>query len=349
MLRPSTASLLPCLSAALYLFLAPSLPAHEAAQQMAETANAFLTSLPEAPKAKAQFPFTDEERINWHFIPRERKGLSIKEMSQEQRLLAHALLNTGLSYRGYIKAVTIMSLEEILYAIEGAGDESKREAARLKRDPERYFFSIFGVPGMTGIWGWRVEGHHLSLNFTIKDGQLMRATPSFFGSNPGEVRIGARNGLRVLGQEEDLGRKLVQSFSDAQFKKALVNETAPKEMLTEAKKAVTPLTPNGISDEELSVDQKKALHLIIREFLFRIRPDIAEESWQEILSSGPVHFAWAGGRESKQPHYYSVQGKTFLLEYDNTQNDANHVHTVWRDFDSDFGIDLLGEHLKVKH
>ncbi|MEY4483225.1 MAG: hypothetical protein RL693_677 [Verrucomicrobiota bacterium] len=349
MFRSTSIALLPCLTAACCLFLSHALPAHEAAQQMVDTANAFLTSLPDESKAKAQFALTDEERLNWHFIPRERKGLPIKEMSQDQRLLAHALLNTGLSYRGYIKASTIMSLEEVLYTIEGAGDEPKREAARLKRDPERYFFSIFGEPSMTGTWGWRVEGHHLSLNFTIKDGQLMRATPSFFGSNPGEVRVGNRSGLRVLGQEEDLGRKLVKSLDEAQLKKALINETAPKEMLTEAKRTVTPLTPDGISDADLNSEQKTMLQQIIREFLFRIRPDIAEESWQEILSSGPVHFAWAGGREPKQPHYYSVQGKTFLLEYDNTQNDANHVHTVWRDFDSDFGADLLGEHVKASH
>ncbi|CAN5665912.1 DUF3500 domain-containing protein [soil metagenome] len=349
MLRSAPNPLFSCLAAICCLILPPTLRAHEAAQQMVDTANAFLTSLPAESKLKAQFALSDEERLNWHFIPRERKGLPIKEMSQDQRLLAHALLNTGLSYRGYIKATTIMSLEEVLYTIEGAGDEAKREAARLKRDPERYFFSIFGEPSMTGNWGWRVEGHHLSLNFTIKDGQLMRATPSFFGTNPGEVRVGNRTGLRVLGSEEDLGRKLVKSLDEAQWKKALVNETAPKEMLTEAKRAVTPLTPDGISDADLTSEQKENLHQIIREFLFRIRPEIAEESWKEILASGPVHFAWAGGREPKQPHYYSVQGKTFLLEYDNTQNDANHVHTVWRDFDSDFGADILGEHVKASH
>lgn len=349
MLRSTAAPFFSCLTAGLCLLLSPALPAHEAAQQMADTAHAFLTSLPAESKSKAHFALTDEERLNWHFIPRERKGLPIKEMAQDQRLLAHALLNTGLSYRGYIKATTIMSLEEVLYTIEGAGDETKREAARLKRDPERYFFSIFGEPAMTGIWGWRVEGHHLSLNFTIKDGQLMRATPSFFGSNPGEVRMGNRSGLRVLGQEEDLGRKLVKSLDEAQWKKALVNEVAPKEMLTEAKRTVVPLSPDGISDADLNAEQKAMLHQIIREFLFRVRPEIAEENWKEILASGPVHFAWAGGRESKQPHYYSVQGKTFLLEYDNTQNDSNHVHSVWRDFDSDFGTDLLGEHLKAPH
>ena len=322
--------------------------AHEAAQQMMDTANALLSTLSPEAKARAVFAFDDAERENWHFIPRERKGLPMKEMTPEQKLLAHALLNTGLSYRGQIKAATIMSLEEVLYTIEGA-DESKREATRLKRDPEKYFISIFGEPSMKGNWGWRLEGHHLSLNFTIRDGALFRATPSFFGSNPGEVRQGPRTGLRVLGTEEDLGRELVKSLDDSQWKTALVDTTAPKEMLTEAKHEVSPLTPEGLSDATLTAPQKELLHQLVREYLFRIRPDVAEESWKEILASGPLHFAWAGGRERGEPHYYRVQGKTFLLEYDNTQNDANHVHSVWRDFDSDFGRDLLGEHVKAAH
>jgi hypothetical protein len=270
-------------------------------------------------------------------------------MTPEQQLLAHALLSTGLSSRGFAKATTIMSLEEVLYTIEGA-EESKRAATRERRDPEKYFVSIFGEPSMKGPWSWRVEGHHLSLNFTVKDGQLLRATPSFFGSNPGEVRQGPRAGTRVLGQEEDLGRELAKSLTDEQWKKALVDVKAPKEMLTEAQRRVSPLSPTGLSDTEMTPAQKETLHKLIREFLFRVRPEIAEESWKEIQSSGPVSFAWAcSSRERGQPHYYRVQGKTFLLEYDNTQNDANHVHSVWRDFDSDFGADILGAHVKAAH
>lgn len=339
-------SLLPILCLSLSLTLTH---AHETGQQMADTANAFLTALSPEAKAKVVFPFESEERLNWHFIPRERKGLPMKEMTPEQQLLAHALLSTGLSSGGIVKASTIMSLEEVLYTIEGA-DESKREAARAKRDPEKYFVSIFGEPSIKGTWGWRLEGHHLSLNFTVKDGQLLRATPSFFGSNPGEVRQGPRTGVRVLGQEEELGRELAKSLNDEQWKKALVDVTAPKEMLTEAKREVSPLTPEGLSDADLTAPQKEILAKIIREHLFRIRPEIAEESWKEIQASGPVFFAWAGSsRERGQPHYYRVQGKTFLIEYDNTQNDANHVHSVWRDFDSDFGLDLLGAHVKASH
>lgn len=324
--------------------------AHDAGQQMMDTANAFLAALTPEAKAKTVFPVESDERQDWYFVPRDRKGLTMKEMTPEQRLLAHALVSTGLSARGLVKATTIMSLEEVLYQIEGAADESKREATRIKRDPEKYYVSIFGEPTMKGIWGWRLEGHHLSLNFTIKDGQLFRATPSFFGSNPGEVLQGPRAGVRVLGQEEDLGRALAKSLNEEQWKKALVEVTAPKEMLTANNREVTPLTPMGISDADLTAEQKEMLGKVIREYLFRIRPEIAEEAWKEIQASGPLYFAWAGSsRERGQPHYYRVQGSTFLLEYDNTQNNANHVHSVWRDFDSDFGRDLLGEHLKAAH
>lgn len=348
LLRPSPALATSAIVCLLTLF-SHSLRAHDAAQQMSDVANALIKTLIPEQKDKLIFPFDAPERENWHFIPRERKGLAIREMTPEQHLLAHALLSTGLSNRGYLKATTIMSLEEVLYNQESTADETKRAATREKRNPEKYYLSIFGKPDMTGLWGWRVEGHHFSLNYTVKDGSLFRATPSFFGTNPGEVRTGPRTGTRVLGTEEDLGRKLAFSLSDDLWKKALVETTAPKEMITEAKHHVDPLSPEGISDADLNAEQKETLHQLIREFLFRIRPEIAEESWKQILTGGPVHFAWAGEREKGKPHYYRVQGKTFLLEYDNTQNGANHVHTVWRDFNGDFGADLLREHLQKGH
>lgn len=343
-----TRSPLTLLSAAV-IFLTPAIRAHDAAQDMVNAAKFFLATLSADQKAKATFPFDSEERENWHFIPRERKGLAFREMSPEQKLVGHALLNTGLSDRGQLKAGVIMSLEEVLYNIEGAADESKRTATREKRDPEKYFVSIFGTPAETGSWGWRVEGHHFSLNFTIKDGQLLRATPSFFGSNPGEVRSGPRTGTRVLGREEDLGRTLVKSLNPEQLKKTMVETTAPKEMITEAKHHVDPLSPEGISDVDLNAEQKELLGQIIHEYLFRVRPEVAEERLKEITAGGAVHFAWAGELERGRPHYYRVQGKTFLLEYDNTQNDANHVHSVWRDFKGDFGVDILAAHVNQDH
>ena len=323
---------------------------HDAGPQMAEIAKTFLGSLTAEQKAKAGFPFTDDERENWHFVPIERKGLPMKEMSPQSRLLAHALLSTGLSARGVTKAATIMSLEEVLYQIEGAGDETKRLATREKRDPEKYFVSIFGEPGPKGVWGWRVEGHHLSLNYTIKDGQIVRTTPSFFGSNPGEVRDGPLTGVRVLAREEELGRELVKSLTPEQAKKAVVPGDAPKEMLTAQERKVNALTPDGLPDSELNDAQKQLLKTIMEEYLMRVRPDIAREELEAIKKSGaPVHFVWIGGTERGEPHYYRVQGKTFVLEYDNVQNGANHVHSVWRSFDGDFGRDILGEHVKAEH
>jgi hypothetical protein len=325
--------------------------AHEAGKQMAEVATLLLSVLTPEQKAKATFGFDDEERINWHFIPRERKGLPLKQMTPQQELLAHALLNTGLGFRGAAKAATIMSLEEVLWQIEGAkaADEAAKAAVRLKRDPEQYFVSIFGTPDVKGTWGWRIEGHHLSLNFTIKDGQLLRATPTFFGTNPGEVRQGNLSGLRVLGKEEDLGRELVKSLDDAQFKTALVETVAPKEMVTAAEKRVNPLKPDGLSDAELKPEQKEKLREIIREYTDRVRPEIAAETWAEIEKNGPIFFAWAGGKERGEPHYYRIQGKTFLIEYDNVQNEANHPHSVFRSFEGDFGRDILAEHAKESH
>jgi Protein of unknown function (DUF3500) len=328
----------------------PPAHSHEAGSQMAEFANAFLGSLQDEQRAKAIFAFEDEERTNWHFIPRERKGLAVKELTQQQQLLAHALMASGLGFRGMMKAETIMSLEEVLYQLESAADESKRSATREKRDPEKYYVSIFGKPQQTGNWAWRIEGHHLSMNFTLKDGQLLSATPSFFGTNPGEVRDGPMKGLRVLHNEEELGRTLVKSLNEDQMKQVIVTAEAPKEMLTAAERQVKPLDPRGLPDSAMTAEQKQTLHLIIQEYLQRLRPEVADEAWKEIQASGQaLTFGWAGGRERGEPHYYRVQGKTFLLEYDNVQNGANHVHSVWRDFDGDFGRDLLGEHRAAEH
>lgn len=328
---------------ALSLALLSPLRAHDAGTEMAAAANNFLSALSPDEKAKAVFEFADAERTNWHFIPRERKGLPIKEMSPEQRLLAQALLATGLSNRGYGKAVSIMSLDAVLAELE------KGKTGGPLRDPERYFFSIFGTPGK-GAWGWRVEGHHLSLNFSATDNDAPSMTPSFFGTNPGEVRTGPRTGTRILGKEEDLGRALVKSLSDEQKKEAVILVEAPKEILNDPKR-VDPTKPEGIAQSKLNPEQQAALMKVIKEYLFRCRPDVAAEDLAKIEKAGldQIRFAWAGGFELGQPHYYRVQGGHFVLEYDNTQNDANHVHSVWRDFDHDFDNDLLKAHLDAAH
>ena len=313
--------------------------AHPVADEMAAAATRFLSSLGPELKAKASFELKDEERFNWHFIPKERKGITLKEMSPAQRELALALLATGLSPHGYGKATNIMSLESVLAEIEGA-------SRRFPRDPSLYHFHIFGKPDAKGTWAWRAEGHHFSASFTIVKGELFASTPSFMGTNPAEVRKGPRTGLRILAAEEDLARKLVKSLGDDQRKEAVFTAVALKEIVTEAKHQVQPLPEKGISYDKLNAEQKTMLMDVVREYVRRVRPELAKLDLARIEGAGldKLSFAWAGGLERGEGHYYRVQGPTFLLEYDNTQNDNNHVHSVWRDFENDFGEDLLRKH-----
>jgi hypothetical protein len=327
------------------LFAASSAEAHPAAEEIATAANKFLSALNPGQKAKATFDFKGDDRLDWHFIPKDRKGLTIKEMTADQRKLAHALLRSSLSPQGYNKATNIMSLESVLHELEGAG-------RRFPRDPDLYHFFIFGKPEPKGTWGWRFEGHHLSANFTIIKGEFFASTPSFMGSNPAEILKGPRKGLRVLAGEEDLARQLVKSLDAEQRKATIFSETAPKEIFTEAKRRVQPLETQGISAARLKPAQRRNLVKLIEEYVHRVRPDVAGQDLKKIENAGieKISFAWAGGIEKGEGHYYRVQGPTFLLEYDNTQNNNNHIHAVWRDFENDFGEDLLRNHYQeVSH
>ncbi len=306
-------------------------------EELAEAAHDFLSSLKPEQKKQAEFPFQDEERFNWHFVPRERKGIPFKMLDKGQRDRAHALLDLTLSQRGYIKATTIMSLENILRDLEkGKG---------AVRDPELYYISVFGNPGASNMWAWRLEGHHLSVNVTVAGNRVV-GTPSFFGSNPGEVQEGPKKGLRVLGNEEDLGRQLIKSCNQRQRTEALIATNAPKEIITGNQREVKPLEPSGLAYADMDSLQRELLVKIIGEYVNRYSSDISEKALARIKAAGmdKISFAWAGGLERGEPHYYRVQGPTFLLEYDNTQNKANHVHAVWRDFENDFGTDLLKQH-----
>jgi hypothetical protein len=313
-----------------------SMQTHPATQEMAHAAMHLLAALTPEQRTKIGFDFADIERVNWHYVPRKRAGLPLKELTPEQRLLAHALLASGLSSRGYGKAVTIMSIETVLGALEQGHGPT--------RDPELYYLSIFGQPDSYEPWGWRVEGHHLSLNFSSVGAHVPAMTPSFFGSNPGEVRHGPRAGTRVLAAEEDLARHLVQSLSEQQRRVAIIMDEAPADILNVPGRQQT--VPQGLPYNDMTAAQQAVLVQLIHEYIGRHRPDIASADWSKIEAAGlhSIHFAWAGAIEPGQPHYYRVQGTTFVLEYDNTQNNANHVHSVWRDFEHDFGIDLLRAH-----
>ncbi len=309
---------------------------------MSDAAKAFLASLTPEQRAQATFQFTDDERLNWHFIPKPRKGLPLRDMTGEQKQLAHALLSAGLSQRGYIKASTIMSLDQIL--------KDRENGKGPQRDPEGYFFSVFGEPSETGTWGYRVEGHHVSQNFTVTNGKVQDA-PSFFGSNPEEVKEGPRMGLRILGREDDLARTLLQSLTADQKKVAVVNAEAPKDILTEAsRKAALKGQASGIQASKLTAQQREMLQNLLDEYCYNMPEQIAQSREDQIKKAGNnLFFAWAGGEERGQGHYYRIQSPTFLVEFDDTQDHANHIHSVWRDFEGDFGLDLLKEHYQTSH
>jgi Protein of unknown function (DUF3500) len=322
------------LSAAYYKINSPSV--------MSDAAKAFLASLPPDQKARATFAMADEERFNWHFIPRVRKGLAFREMSPGPRQLAHALLAAGLSQQGVIKADTVMSLDQVLKEIEVNPTN--------ERDPEKYYFSIFGEPSETGTWAYRVEGHHLALNFTIVKGHVA-STPSFFGANPAEVRGTSRNGLRTLAREEDLARDLIKALNDAQRAVAIVDKTAYKDIITMAsRKAAIEGKPSGLQYSKMTAKQHEALDALVAEYANDFPPTIAEARMEQYhKSQSGLYFAWAGGIEKGNPHYYRIQTPTFLIEYDDTQNEANHIHSVWRDYEGDFGVDLLADHYQTSH
>ena len=317
------------------------------AAAMATAANAFLTSLTPEERQQAALPFEGEERMRWNFIPNEmfpRKGLMVKSMTEQQRGLAHALLKTGLSQRGYMTATSIMELENVLRAIEAVGGDNGR---RFARDPLEYYFTVFGTPGSTGAWGWRVDGHHVSLHFTVEDGKAVASSPTFFGSNPAKVLEGPKAGLRLLAPQEDAGRALIQALDEKQRTAAIIEGVAPNEIVTGNKLAADPQNPAGIAAAAMTSPQRELLMKLIDVYASYMAEDAAAERLSKIKQAGAdkITFAWAGPVEPGQKHYYRVQGPTFVIEFDDVQNNGNHIHSVWRDFQGDFGRDLLREHL----
>lgn len=322
---------------------AAELGARRDVARMVAAAHDFVASLTPDQRSRAAFAFEDGERIRWHFIPTEmfdRHGVTLKEMSPPQRERAHALLRSGLSQRGYMTATQVMELEDVLRALEGG--------QRFARDRDEYVFAVFGTPAEGATWGWRFEGHHISLHFTIVDGDVAVGSPAFVGANPAEVAEGPQRGRRVLGDREDAGRALISALDPAQRRVAVIATEAPRDIVTGADVDIDPLSPVGIAADALTDAQRDLLMDLIEVYASMVAEDVAARRLQLVREAGVdrITFAWAGGLERGDPHYYRVQGPTFLIEYDNTQNDANHIHSVWRDFDGDWGRDLLREHLE---
>ncbi|MDN3203948.1 DUF3500 domain-containing protein [Algoriphagus sediminis] len=299
----------------------------------------FLNSLSETQKAKALLDFNHEAKTEWHFFPGtmyEREGLVFSDLSEDQREKLFALLQSYLSKSGLEKTKAIMGLEAVLR--EFSGDS-------VLRNPENYHLAFYGDPLNDDVWAWSFEGHHVSLNYTIA-GDKVTATPRFFGSNPARIPSGPREGERVLKEEEDLGFALINSMSEEQLEKAIFREESYREIVTINKSVVDPLDPVGLSFEELNSKQQDALIKIIDLYLSALPNKLNQERRKVIQDEGfdHIHFGWVGAKELGSAHYYRVQGLSFLIEFDNSQNGANHVHTVWRDFEGDFGRDILVEH-----
>lgn len=309
---------------------------------MASAANNLLASLDADQRATVMLDFSGAERVDWHFIPKERKGLSMLDMSPDQHHLVHALLSASLSRTGYGKTTTVMSLETVLRRIEEAAGGNPFTSMR---DPLRYHVTFFGEPSDDGDWGWSFEGHHVSLNFTVVAGDATASTPLFLGANPHRVPSGPREGLRALGREEDLARTLLESLDEDQRKKAVIGDEAPRDIFSSNQPRLERQVPRGVPASALTPEQRELLDALIEEYASNVPPDLADKRRAQVKAAGnAIHFAWMGPAEVGAPHYYRVQAPNFVIEYDNVQNAANHSHTVWRDFDGDFGRDLLAEH-----
>lgn len=320
----------------------------EIAEELTVTAQRFLEALePGFQTNQATYLFQDAERGNFHFFPVSRRGVPLKDLKLGQRQLGYALLSASLSHSGNQKALTIMSLGDYLKATD--------ESPNKFRDSDQYYFTIFGKPATGATWGYRIEGFHLSVNVTVVQGRWISVTPSFFGVIPATVPEGPREGLQVLKQETELGRRLATSMTAEQRESGFgeipdfLTETVGG-LITGNKRHLERGKPKGLPASQMTDDQKENLIELVEEHVGRIRRDLAGQDLKRIQDAGidQIHFLWAGGLDEGDPHHYLIQGPTFLIEYDNTQDDANHVHCIYRDFEHDFG-DAMLQHYRRHH
>ncbi len=325
------------------LFMQSRLPFAD--DHLLQAAQAYLNALDTSQKEQTTYPLMDDERYNWHFIPRVRQGLAVKDMNQQQKEAAFALMRASLSERGYEKAQQVRELEAVLRGVEG------REPGDTYRDPLNYYFTVFGKPAEDEAWGWRFEGHHISLNFSSVSDEIVSVTPTFFGANPAKVPSGPRKGWRILAPEEDMGRALVQSLSEEQQQAVLIAEEAYPDIITGTDKAAKIGSPEGVSYSQMNSQQQEQLMSLIRLYYDVHKPSIAQDAMQRMKTAGleNIYFAWAGSYVVGDKHYYRIHGPSFVIEFDNTQNDGNHTHTVIRDLDKDFGGDILSRHYEEAH
>jgi hypothetical protein len=309
-------------------------------------ARAALRALSDSTRPAATFSFDTTERSNWFYVPLDRRGLTLARMTAEGRARVDSLLLTGLSPSGFATAKSIIRHESILHDIEAAGPPEMR---RFVRDSNKYYLSVFGEPDASDAWGWRVEGHHLSVNYTEIGRSVQVVSPVFFGANPARVPSGPKAGLRILAAEEDLARDLVKMLDGAQRKRAIFSDTAFAEIETRNDPKARALKAEGLRATDMTPSQRAQLRRLLDHYAGRISASARAHAMRDVEDGGfgELRFAWAGSTEVGQAHYYRIHGPTILVEYDNQQNNANHIHTVWRDLRHDFGGDLLAEHYKA--
>jgi Protein of unknown function (DUF3500) len=305
---------------------------------MARAAAAFVQALEPDQRQSALFAFGHDERRNWHYVPRSRAGVAFKDLTPGARAAAHELMKASLSGVGYAKVVNVVKLEEVLRQLETFGG--------LLRDPEKYYVSIFGAPEAAAPWGWRLEGHHLSLNFTLVPGRPVAVTPAFFGANPADVPSGPHRGLRTLAEEQDLGVAIARGVDASLRGRLVIAAESLGDIVSGPGRGDSLKAPAGVALGALAAEPRALALRLIETYARNMRSEIAEEELRRMREAGSerVHFAWAGPIDPKQPHYYRLHGPTLLIEYDNSQNRANHVHSVWHDPRNDFGADLLRAH-----
>ena len=283
---------------------------HEIARELHDGFQLFIKSLEPQQVEELKFEFEDGFRKDWQFVPMDRRGLAFGDMETSQRLLAMSLLQTALSHRGFTQSVQVMALEQVLHELENQNPI---------RNPNKYHLFLFGDPSTSESWGWRVEGHHLSLNFTIVGGENVVATPAFFGTNPAKVLEGPMRGMRVLGLQEDLARSLVQSFTDDQKKSAIIAVKAPRDVINGPGREARVLKPMGLAFAAMNAEQQSLVMQIVQRYTGRLRNELATQDMDRIRAAGVenIHFSWAGSTQAGRPHYYAIQGPTFVMEYDN--------------------------------
>jgi hypothetical protein len=322
--------------AALLPFGAASAQTVDAAQRIADAANRFLISLDEGQRQKAMIAFDSANRLDWHYIPRSRPGLALGEMRQNQADAARALFASVLNQRGLELLDGVRLLEGVL-----------REQQGSFRDPARYYVSVFGTPGRFP-WGWRFEGHHHSLNVALPAAGHVSVTPFFTGAHPATVRDGPNRGFRLLGASEDIARQIMAGLNEQQRQAAIIANRSFGEIVASPQREQDLGSPKGLLLGEMTGAQRTLVEALMDRFLGTLAADLLAQQKQRVMQQGlaTFRFAWAGSVTPGEAHYFRVHGPVTLIEHDNTQNGANHVHAVWRDLAADFGRDALADHYR---